>query len=223
MYSYCLHDVKKRMMDFIVADGSTSCPSVIARLCEMIKICQENDEPVAALHACGIVFEDMQFYIQRASLACSLMVPEKILVRRLDQAGMVLSTESVTGSDLNRNGRHDWEIRSYSLSTDCKRLRELLGQTGSYTGSKRRPLTEPNIITEPVRIGYTGSVRVPKKIMSTGHLVCTRQTTDIPVVFTDGARSEYMIFKKNLPINTERLPRIDVLKSVLAERVQSSK
>lgn len=218
--NYCPYEVKKKMMSLIAEDGSMVCPSVVKRLCEMIKVCYENDEPITALLVCGVIFEEGHFIMHRKSLACALIVPEKILTKRLDQAGMTITQlPQANANDILKFNRppQECEVRAYALSTDCKRLRELLSQTGMFFSGKRRSAGDTTFSQDFVKTDQFVPVRIPKKIALNPSIPLSWKSDDVPVVFTDGSVSEYMIVKKKQITEMDQLPKISILDSEIGE------
>lgn len=217
--NYCPYEVKKKMMSLIAEDGSMVCLSVVKRLCEMIKVCHENDEPITALMVCGVIFEDAYFIMHRKSLACALIVPEKILTKRLDQAGMTITQlPQANANDILKFNRppQECEVRVYAMSTDCKRLRELLSQTGMFFNGKRRS-ADASFSPEFVKRDQFVPVRIPKKIALNPSIPLSWKPDDVPVVFTDGNVSEYMIVKKKQRTEMDQLPKISILDNEISE------
>jgi hypothetical protein len=141
-------EVKRKMLHLIGDDGSSACPSVIWRLYELVKLAGATPEPVINLRECGIIFDSQYFYVQRRLLAESLLLPESVLTRRLDQAmliGFKAAVDAAHGPSISQEAEKliessaHWEARRYATTSDCEKLMQLIGATHSFAISLNRP------------------------------------------------------------------------------------
>jgi hypothetical protein len=134
------HDVKRRMLRLISDDASDSCPNVIWRLYEMVKIAGATSDPALNLQYCGIIFEGNSFRVDRSSLSTTLLVPEAVLARRLDECRLTLIPQEAKHrlpKEFDDPCR-PWETRTYAKTPDCIKLVELVSLVYGSTDPRVR-------------------------------------------------------------------------------------
>jgi hypothetical protein len=122
------HDVKRRMLRLLSDDASDPCPSVVWRLYELVKLAGGTCDPALNLQYCGVIFDGNSFRVDRPVLSATLLVPESLLARRMDESQLTVippdSKRRLPKDFDDASGR--WELRAYAKTPDCGKLVELV-------------------------------------------------------------------------------------------------
>ena len=152
----------------IANEGSTQCTDVITRMDQLLRLAKDVEEPCVNLRACGLAFDTTLFYIHKKILSCVLLIPESLLCRRLDQAGLVAVKDAASSQHVAQflGNFRGWEARSYSTRTDCEKMRAFvvkwgLGVSGKKTKTSLDETFSPNL---EFNLDQITRLRLPERV-----------------------------------------------------------
>ena len=191
MHKYASFEVSKRMLQIISAEGSMQCIDIIGRICEVIRLAKDMDDPIATLQQWGLVFNNTHFYVHRRIVSSLLLVPESVLTRRFDQEGMVVQKDPALRDALGP--RQDWEARVYSPRSNCKKLLNMIGRSGVFLSctTRKKHLGSDDLVSGnyECRLDCFTRPKLPEKLIVYGPQIEERKSDGgFAVLVADGGK-----------------------------------
>ena len=189
-YRYVHFDVCKRMLQLMTAERSTQCTDIIGRLCEIIRIAKDLDDPLGSLELSGLIFHNTHFYVHRKLLASKLLIPESLLCKRLDQVGMIVQKNSALNEFGNiLENTQGWEVRVYSPRSDCKKMINMIGRNGLFLAAKKAAAEEFAPSVCDCSIDCLTKVKLPDRLIVHGTPMDDRRSEGkVSVLVADGPK-----------------------------------